>query len=115
MNRVSLKNMTEEEKKTHKRKLHRLHQRKYYEKNKDYYRNYQRNWAKQFNEEIIKIKSQNKSLSAENSYYKHIINELEKEINNQLNMTRKFDKYNEGYFNATLNYYNKLKALKEGK
>lgn len=45
----------------------------------------------------------------------NIIDELEKEINNQLNMTRKFDEYNEGYFNATLNYYNKLKALKEGK
>lgn len=43
----------------------------------------------------------------------NIINELEKDINNQLMMTRKMDKYNEGFFNATLHFYNKLKALKE--
>lgn len=55
MNRVSLKNMTEEEKKAHKRKLHRLHQRKYYEKNKDYYRNYQRNWARELKQNYSKI------------------------------------------------------------
>ena len=45
----------------------------------------------------------------------NIIKELEEEINNQLTMTRRLDKYNEGYFDATLNYYNKLNELKEGK
>lgn len=27
-------------------------------------------------------------------------------------MTRKFDKYNDGFFDATLHFYNKLKELK---
>lgn len=40
-------------------------------------------------------------------------NELEEDINNQLMMTRKFDDYNEGYFDATLHYYNKMKEIKE--
>jgi len=108
MNRISLKNMTEEEKKAHKREIHRLHQRKYYEKNKDYYRNYQRNWAKQFNEEIIKLKSRNKLLSAENSYYKHIINELEKCINELLWYDNESDEYKIG-----LRLLDELKELKE--
>ena len=43
----------------------------------------------------------------------NIIEELKKDINNEMMMTRKFDKYNEGYFDATLHYYNKLKELKE--
>lgn len=42
-------------------------------------------------------------------------NELEKDINNQLMMTRKFDDYNEGFFDATLHYYNKMKEIKEKK
>lgn len=45
----------------------------------------------------------------------NIINELEKDINNQLMMTRVLDEYNEGYIDATLHYYNKLKELKEEK
>lgn len=44
----------------------------------------------------------------------NIIDELEKDINNQLMMTRVLDEYNEGYFDATLHYYNKLKELKDG-
>lgn len=43
---MNLKNMNEEEKKAHKREIHRLHQKKYYSKNKDYYKNYQKNWFK---------------------------------------------------------------------
>ena len=42
-------------------------------------------------------------------------NELEKDINNQLMMTRKFDDYNEGFFDATLHYYNKMKEIKGDK
>ena len=44
---------------------------------------------------------------------KYIVDELEKDINSQLTMTRELDKYNEGFFDATLHYYNKLKELKE--
>ena len=45
----------------------------------------------------------------------NIIDELEKDINSQLTMTRKLDKYNNGFFDAVLHFYNKLKELKEGK
>jgi len=52
-------------------------------------------------------------LMKENKKLTNNWNELEKDINNQLMMTRKFDDYNEGYFDATLHYYNKMKEIKE--
>ena len=62
-------------------------------------------------EENDKLKSQNKSLSAENSYYKHIINELEKWLKKYKIQLKKYD------CNATITVINcilnKLKELKE--
>ena len=45
---------------------------------------------------------------------KQLLNELEKDINNQLTMTRKLDTYNRGFFDATLHFYNRLQELKGG-
>ena len=42
----NLKNMTEEEKKAHKRKQKAKAQRKYYQNHKEYYKNYSKQWAK---------------------------------------------------------------------
>lgn len=67
----------------------------------------QRNRELNSNREAL-IKNQKKEIERLNN----IIDGLEKDINNQLTMTREFDKYNEGFFNATLRYYNKLNELK---
>ena len=62
-----------------------------------------------FNEEIIKLKSQNKLLSAENSYYKHIINELEKYLNKLIDCSSVSIEATETYEDVL----DKLKELKE--
>lgn len=50
---MSLKGMTEEEKKARKRKQRAKAQRKYYQTHKDYYKNYSTKWARQEKERLI--------------------------------------------------------------
>lgn len=68
MKYMSLKNMTEEEKKARKRKQKAEAQKRYYQKNKDYYKNYSKQWAKEL------LKSKDKEIERLNN----IIDELEK-------------------------------------
>lgn len=60
-------------------------------------------------EENIKLKSRNKSLSAENSYYKNIINELEKWLKEN---SKELQFECSRYYKEVLD---KLKKMKEGK
>ena len=54
MKYMSLKNMSEEEKKARKRKQKNEASKRYYLKNKDYYKNYSREWSKQKQERLYK-------------------------------------------------------------
>ena len=75
MKYMSLKNMTEEEKKKRKRLQKNEAQKRYYQKNKDYYKNYSKEWAKQQIEDLQK--------KAElGSHYKHLYSEVKKQKDN---------------------------------
>jgi len=64
---MSLKNMTEEEKKARKRKQKAEAQKRYYQKNKDYYKNYSKQWSKEL------LKSKDKQIEIMEKYFELII------------------------------------------
>lgn len=67
MKYMSLKNMTEEEKKARKRKQKAEAQKRYYQKNKDYYKNYSKQWAKEL------LKNKDKQIEIMEKYFELII------------------------------------------
>lgn len=73
----SLKNMTEEEIKARKRKQKAEAQRRYYQRNKDYYKNYAKNWSIQ----------KQKEMQQEIERLNNIIDELEKWLNDRSEFT----------------------------
>lgn len=72
MKYMSLKNMTEEEKKKRKRLQKNEAQKRYYQKNKDYYKNYSKEWTKQ---QILDLQKKVEL----GDHYKHLYSELKKQ------------------------------------
>ena len=72
---MSLKNMTEEEKKARKRKQKNEAQKRYYQKNKVYYNNYSKQWSK---ENLLKkdkeIEKLNKIIEIKNNRIQQLLN-----------------------------------------
>lgn len=90
--RVSLKNMTEEEKLEHKKRIRKEASKRYYESHKAYYKKYQKEYARRKKKnmaiELKQLKENNMSLQEElckewdkNTHYEYIIANIENYIN----------------------------------
>ena len=77
MKYMSLKNMTEEEKKARKRKQKAEAQKRYYQKNKVYYNNYSKQWSKENllkkDKEIERLNNIIEKLEQENAVLKTLV------------------------------------------
>ena len=119
----NLKNMTAEEKETHKRKQKAKAQRKYYQTHKDYYKNYSTKWARQekinMKNEIDRLNNDIKTLLKENEAKEkvikkqdYIINELEEWLKEDFKKVYRDMGHRNNIINEVLD---KLKELKENK
>lgn len=101
MKYMSLKNMSEEEKKARKRKQKNEASKRYYRKNKEYYKNYTREWSKQKQESLYK-----KIEAYEN---------MRKEVNIFIEKKQKLGALNYVDINELLNILNKVGGNDEQK